>query len=164
MVPTISHVLTAQHAQLRAELVGCFVGPAGLDVERFDVFRHSLLRHISIEEQVVMPALLAVLGAPPGFRNGLRKDHAGIAALCVPLPEREWLENLRDLLDEHYRAEEEPGGLFDLCDRHLGARRDDVLAAIERHPAVTLAPFRRGRPVRDQLRTVLLATGIAGAE
>ncbi len=53
-----------------------------------------------------MPALIRALRRPPDDRPGLRKDHAGIAALCVPRPEREWVENLIDLLDERYRVEE----------------------------------------------------------
>jgi hypothetical protein len=160
----ISAVLTAMHDGLRRDLDACLLSGGGVDLERFDRYRHQLLRHISLEEQVLMPALIAALGRPPDFRNGLRKDHAGIAALCVPAPEREWLENLRDLLDEHYRIEEEPGGFLDLCDQVLEPRTEAVLAAVERHPTPKLAPFKRGRPVRDQLRSVLLATGISGSE
>ncbi|MCU0701650.1 MAG: hemerythrin domain-containing protein [Myxococcaceae bacterium] len=160
----ISAVLTAMHDELRRDLDACLLAEGGVDVERFDTYRHALLRHISLEEQVLMPALIAARGRPPDFRNGLRKDHAGIAALCVPMPEREWLENLKDLLDEHYRIEEEPGGFLDQCDEALAARAETVLAAIARHPTPALAPFKRGRPVRDQLRSVMLATGITGSE
>jgi hypothetical protein len=84
----ISAVLTAMHDGLRRDLDACLLPGGGVDLERFDRYRHTLLRHISLEEQVLMPALIAARGRPPDFRNGLRKDHAGIAALCVPAPER----------------------------------------------------------------------------
>jgi hypothetical protein len=101
----VSTVLREQHHLLRAELTA-WLATNGLGVAAFDLFRHHLLWNVSVEERVVMPALIRALGRPPDDRPGLRKDHAGIAALCVPRPEREWVENLRDLLDEHYRVEE----------------------------------------------------------
>lgn len=108
-----------------------------------------------------MPALLAALRHAPGWRNGLKKDHAGIAALCVPRPEREWLENLRDLLDAHYRVEETDGGLLSTCDEvFTGALEQRVVEAIERHPPLTLAPFRRGSVVRSQIAALLQVLGV----
>lgn len=156
----VSSVLRAQHHQLRAELSAC-LATNGLDVAAFDLFRHHLLWHVSVEERVVMPSLIRALGRPPDDRPGLRKDHAGIAALCVPRPEREWVENLRDLLDEHYRVEEAPGGFLSRCDEVLVSTLNDrVVADIEEHPTLTLAPFRKGPSVRAQVAEVLRLTGI----
>lgn len=156
----VSTVLREQHHQLRAELTAC-LATNGLDVAAFDLFRHHLLWHVSVEERVVMPALIRALGRPPDDRPGLRKDHAGIAALCVPRPEREWVENLRDLLDEHYRVEEAPGGFLSRCDEVLVSTLNDrVVADIEEHPTLTLAPFRKGPSVRAQVAEVLRLTGI----
>lgn len=108
-----------------------------------------------------MPALVAALGEPPGWRNGLKKDHAGIAALCVPRPEQEWLENLRDLLLAHYRVEETDGGLLSTCDEvFTGFLEGRVIAAIEAHPPLTLAPFRRGPSVRSQITALLQVLGV----
>ena len=156
----VSSVLRAQHQQLRAELSACLASH-GVDVAAFDLFRHHLLWHVSVEERVVMPSLIRALGRPPDDRPGLRKDHAGIAALCVPRPEREWVENLRDLLDEHYRVEEAPGGFLSRCDEVLVSTLNDrVVADIEEHPTLTLAPFRKGPSVRAQVAEVLRLTGI----
>ena len=156
----VSTVLRAQHQLLRGELSAC-LATHGLDVVAFDLFRHHLLWHVSVEERVVMPSLIRALGRPPDDRPGLRKDHAGIAALCVPRPEREWVENLRDLLDEHYRVEEAPGGFLSRCDEVLVSTLNDrVVADIEAHPTLTLAPFRKGPSVRAQVAEVLRLTGI----
>ena len=154
----VSDLLRAQHEELRAELSACFIS-AGVDAERFDTFRHHLLWHVSVEERVVMPALVAASRAPPLWRNGLKKDHAGIAALCVPRPELEWLENLRDLLDAHYRVEE--GGLLSTCDEVFTAAVDArVVAAMLEHPPLTLAPYRRGPSVRGHIAALLQMLGV----
>ncbi|MDP3235801.1 MAG: hemerythrin domain-containing protein [Myxococcales bacterium] len=156
----VSAVLREQHRVLRMELSACLSG-GGLDVTAFDLFRHHLLWHVSVEERVVMPALIRALGRPPDDRLGLRKDHAGIAALCVPRPEREWVENLRDLLDEHYRVEEAPTGFLSRCDDVLVSTLNDrVVVDIEKHPPLKLAPFRKGPSVRAQVAEVLRLTGI----
>jgi len=161
MSATVSEVLREQHQVLRAALARCLVGETGLDVEAFDRFRHHLLWHVSVEERVVVPALQQVLGRLPEGTAGLRKDHAGIAALCVPRPEREWVENLRDLLEEHYRVEESPGGLLSRCDELLvSSLNERVVADIAAQPPLKLAPFRRGPSVRAQVAELLRLTGV----
>ncbi len=132
----VSTVLREQHHLLRAELTA-WLATNGLGVAAFDLFRHHLLWHVSVEERVVMPALIRALGRPPDDRPGLRKDHAGIAALCVPRPEREWVENLRDLLDEHYRVE----GAEAVGQEELQRERDGV-GIIARERETVQAPAR----------------------
>lgn len=157
---TVSSFLRDHHRTLSVSLRRCLT-PDGVDVDAFDGFRHELLWHISVEERVVMPAIIRAIGRAPDDRNGLRKDHAGITALCVPLPEREWVENLRDLLDEHYRVEEGPGGFLSRCDEVLVSTLNDrVLADIDEHPRLKLAAFRRGPSVRAQVEQLLRLTGI----
>lgn len=156
----VSDLLREQHGELRQALDGCF-NSGSVDAHQFDVFRHRLLWHVSVEERVVMPAIVTALKRSPGWRSGLKKDHAGIAALCVPRPEREWLENLKDLLDAHYRVEETDGGLLSTCDEVLkGPLELHVVTAIEGHPPLTLAPFRRGASVRSQVTALLRMLGV----
>ncbi|MEW6434776.1 MAG: hemerythrin domain-containing protein [Myxococcota bacterium] len=159
MPSRVTRLLAAEHADSQAKLRAC-VGPDdAVDLRRFDDFRHALLRHIAIEEKVLMPALTKALGRPPLFQNGLRKDHAGVAALCVPTPTREWVEDLRELLEHHQRVEEAPGGFYALVDHHLGG--DPLLLdAVATFPALTLPEFVRGPKVRDLLHEVLALTGI----
>lgn len=159
MPSRVTRLLAAEHADSQAKLRAC-VGPDGaVDLKRFDEFRHALLRHIAIEEKVLMPALTKALGKPPLFQNGLRKDHAGVAALCVPTPTREWLDDLRELLEHHQRVEEAHGGFYALVDHHLGG--DPLLLdAVTTFPALTLPDFVRGPKVRELLQEVLLVTGI----
>ncbi|MBL8921372.1 MAG: hemerythrin domain-containing protein [Myxococcaceae bacterium] len=160
---TVAGFLREQHRALAVSLRRALTPDGGVDVDAFDEFRHALLWHVSVEERVVMPAIVRALGRAPDDRRSLRKDHAGIVALCVPLPEREWVENLRDLLDEHYRVEEEPGGFLARCDEVLvSSLNDRVLADIDAHPPIKVATFRKGPSVRAQLAHLLKATGLDG--
>ncbi|MDP1825248.1 MAG: hemerythrin domain-containing protein [Archangium sp.] len=160
--PISSHFV-AVHAQLDQALRECLKPPGKVDTAAFDQFRRLLLRHIAQEERVLMPALVKKLGSPPLFRNALRKDHAGFATLCVPLPEREWVENLGELFAHHAALEEGPGGLYPLCDEVLRDEAAAVIAAADALPPIKLAPFNGGPWVRDLLAEVLRATGIDGA-
>lgn len=161
MASPVTHLLTAEHAESQARLAACHLKDGAVDLKRFDEFRHSLLRHIAIEEKVLMPALTKALGKPPLFQNGLRKDHAGIAALCVPTPTREWLEDLRDLLEHHQRVEEAPGGFYAQLDQHVGGD-PHLHEAVASFPRLKLPDFERGPKVRALLEEVLSQTGITG--
>ncbi len=160
MLSPLAGVLARQHVVLRERLDACLPVPGVVDVDGFDEFRRALLRHVRDEEGIIIPALVEAMGAEPAFRAGLRKDHVGIAALCVPLPEREWVENLRDLLDEHYRTEEAPGGFVDLCHQHLSGRATELLAAMAVAPALELPAFRKGPGVKERFDQVLMAIGV----
>jgi hypothetical protein len=108
MASPVTRLLAAEHAESRAKLMACHLCNGEVDLRRFDDFRQALPRHIAIEEKVLMPALTKVLGKAPLFQNGLRMDHAGIAALCIPTPTSEWLDDLKELLEHHQRVEEAP--------------------------------------------------------
>jgi hypothetical protein len=155
----LTHFLERDHAALSSALRKSRAPGGGVDLRAFDGFRHQLLRHIAIEERVLMPALVAALGQPPLFRNGLRKDHAGIAALCIPTPCLEWLQDLGELLEYHHHVEEGAGGFYDLLDAHL-TDEATVRAAIAALPPLRLPPFESGRRVRVLLRQVLAQTGV----
>lgn len=160
----ISAHFARTHLELEAALRACLRQPGKVDVARFDVFRHLLLRHIAQEEKVLFPALIAKLGRPPLFRNALRKDHAGLAALCVPLPDREWVDNLGELFEHHCAIEEGPGGFYELCDEALTEEAGAVLAAADALAPLKLAPFNAGPWVRTLLVDVLKITGIEGPD
>ncbi len=160
--PISSHFVET-HAELDRALRDCMRSPGQVDLPAFDRFRRALLHHIAQEERVLMPALAKKLGSPPPFRNALRKDHAGFAALCVPLPEREWVENLGELFAHHAAVEEGPGGLYERCDAVLGPDSARVIARADALSPITLPPLSSGPLVRPLLAELLRATGIDGA-
>jgi len=159
MASSVTRLLVGEHAETLARLAACSLRDGTVDLKRFDDFRHALLRHIAIEEKVLMPALTKAMGKLPLFQNGLRKDHAGVAALCVPRPSREWLDDLKELLEHHHRVEEAPGGFYALLDQHCGGD-PHLHLAVSSFPKLDLPDFVRGPRVRQLLEGVLTLTGI----
>lgn len=134
----------------------CLRSPV-VDVAQFDVFRRLLLHRIAAEERILFPALLQKLGHPPLARDALRKDHAGLAALCVPLPDREWIEHLGSQLESHVGVEE---GLYEWSDEVLRGEAGPLIAALQALPPLKLTPFHAGRWGRQLLTDALSATGL----
>ncbi len=157
-------VIAAHFIGTREQLqkaLGATLRAGKVDVGAFDLFRRRLLQQIAEEERVILPALTQCLGGPPLYRAALRHDHAGLATLCAPLPERESVENLRELFAQHSAVEEAAGGLYEMADQLLGARAATVLAGARALPQVKLTPFNGGPWVRELLSEVLRAAGLA---
>jgi len=110
------------HARLRSLL-----GAAASDAEAYLGFREGLLRHIGMEEKILLPAAaLAAGGVPLPVARLLRADHSAIAAMLVPPPTPALLRRLAALLTVHDALEEGPAA------RHFDdARVHDRIAALE---------------------------------
>lgn len=131
--------------------------PPHLDVAQFDLFRRQLLQRIAAEERILFPALLRKLGQPPLSREAIRRDHAGLASLCVTVPDREWIESLGSQLEAHVGVEE---GIYELSDEVLKSEAKTVVAALVALPPLKVAPFHAGRWGRELLTDVLAAIGL----
>ncbi len=153
--------LTRDHVAIPRMLDRCLLPSGAVDLRRFDEFRRFALRHVMIEERVLMPLLERRLGRAPAFQNAMRKDHEAIAALCVPTPDPEWIGDLRELMTYHNQVEEQPGGFYALFDQHLAAEEKAVEAAFAALPALVLPPLQRGPQVGELLREVLRQLGLA---
>lgn len=158
-MPRLIDALVREHDEFLRLLDGCLTDERAVDLRRFEEFRRRQLRHVALEERVLMPALARRLGAPPVFQNGLRKDHASVAALCVAEPNPDFLVDLRELLAWHNRGEEAPGGLYALCGEHLGGDSALDEEAAKLAPLV-LPPYGSGPSVVDVLREVMRAIGV----
>ncbi len=133
------------HARLDGLLRRSVADPAAFDREAFEAFRGGLLRHIALEEKLLLPAARAARGGEPlPLARRLRVDHGAIASLLVPTPDGAIVAELRSVLEPHNAVEEGPGGLYQTCDELLAAQAQDLLARIRAYPAVKLAPHRDG--------------------
>lgn len=135
----------ADHARLDALLRRSVAHPGAFDREAFEAFRGGLLKHIALEEKFLLPALRQARGGDqlPVARR-LRVDHGAIASLLVPTPDATIVEELRSILEPHNAVEEEPGGLYQLCDELLAAQAGELLERIRAYPEVKVAPHRDG--------------------
>ena len=107
------------------------MGTEPIDPLTYARFRHDLLRHIAMEERVLLPfARVKRLGSPLPFATELRADHAEIAKILVRSPSSEAVEALLTILGRHNPLEEGPDGLYAACDRLADA--DEAAEVVER--------------------------------
>lgn len=116
--------------------------------ERFDPlafarFRASLLRHIAIEEKLLMVAVREMRGDQPLNRaHQLRIEHGAISSLLVPPPDLDLCKEIQSLLDPHSAKEEGPDGVYAECEQVLGERSESLGVEAAAYPQVRVAPYR----------------------
>ena len=141
----ISTFLAADHRRLEALLAAALGSPGGVDLGPYGEFREGLLRHIAMEEKILLPAAREALGGEPvALARRLRVDHGAIAALLVPTPTPAIAAELRKILDPHNVVEEGPGGVYEVCDRLLAPRAGEVVSRMRAYPPVRVARYQDG--------------------
>jgi hypothetical protein len=143
----ITEYLVRDHVELRALLARASSGPS-LDAGAFADFRARLLRHIGIEEKLLLPAARrANAGVPLARAATLRIDHAAISSLLVPTPDAALAGEIASLLRTHDALEEGGAGVYAQCEKLLTpAQSRELLAAARQFPAVRVAPHFDGPP------------------
>ena len=141
----IQAFLTADHARLDALLAGAERTDGAIDMTTYAEFRRGLLRHIAMEEKVLLPDARQRRGGEPlPIAATLRRDHGEIASLLVPTPTPDLCARLRAVLAQHNRIEEGPEGLYATCDTLAGDAASEVVARLEAQPEVPVAPHYDG--------------------
>src|SRR6185295_2002294 len=108
-------------------------------------FRQGLLRHIGMEEKILLPAAHRVRdGEPLPIAAQLRLDHGAIAALLVPTPTPTIVAALRAILARHNGLEEGAEGVYARCERLAGNDAETLLAELRATPEVPVAPHDDG--------------------
>ncbi|MDX9758737.1 MAG: hemerythrin domain-containing protein [Bacteroidota bacterium] len=134
---TPSEYLTRDHRRLEA-LFDASTRDGELDLARYDEFRIGLLRHIGMEETIVLPLLREQNSTFFGERQ-LRAEHGAIAALLVPPPTPELLCALRTLLKKHNLLEETQRTLYDILDTCCFEQHPTLVERMQQHPAPPLS-------------------------
>ncbi len=156
----ISRWLAADHLRLDGLLARATVRPDAIDADAYGAFRRGLLRHIGIEEKIVMPAARrAIGGGALPQEERLRLDHGAIAALLVPTPSATIVATLRDILAGHNVVEEGPDGLYAACDRVLEGGADALVAEMAARPEPPVSPHNDGPEVSAALGRALDRAG-----
>jgi hypothetical protein len=155
----ISQFLADDHRRLEALLEqAAAVSP--VDVALFEQFRAGLLRHIGMEEKVLLPAVKRVRGGLPlPLARQLRLDHGAIAAMLVPAPTQAGVKRLRALLELHDGLEEGPSGVYSDCDRLLAAEPTALIGQLQAYPPVRTAPHNDGPAVERHIDETLALAG-----
>ena len=156
----VTEFLAADHRRLEALLDRACAGPGPVNRVLFEQFRAGLLRHIGIEEKILLPAARHARGGDPlPVARQLRLDHGAIAALLVPTPTIDGVARLRAVLTLHDALEEGSGGAYEACDRLLASETADLIEAMRSYPAVRTAPHTDGPLVERHIRETLALAG-----
>lgn len=113
-----------------------------IDRVPYDEFRRGLLRHIGIEERVVLPAIARLQnGQQAAVAERLRLDHGALAALMVPPPSQAIVATLRMILEGHNALEEQDGGLYLLLNELAKDEERELLEKMRSTPEVPVMPY-----------------------
>jgi len=156
----IYRMLSAGHAHLDELLNRAAADPAQIDLEPYSAFRRGLLKHIAMEEKILLPAAQRLNGNEPlPVASRLRLDHGAMAALLVPTPTPRVIAALKAILATHNALEEGAGGLYETCDRIAAEEAEQLVAQLRNAPEVPAAPFNDGPKVMPAARRALARAG-----
>lgn len=155
----ITAFLSEDHDRLDALLRRALAVPGEVDREPFDEFRGGLLRHIGMEEKLLLPAVREARGGEPHpLARRLRIDHGAITSLLVPTPTPAIVEELRAILGPHNEVEEAPGGLYHACDALLAGQAAALVARLAAYPPVKVNRYQDGPRVLRTAAEALAAS------
>lgn len=135
------HFFTNDHRRIEDILDKATEDINNIQIEEYHRFRTGLLKHIKMEEKILFPAAQKANGGIPlPLAAKLRLDHGALTALMVVPPGPEVIKVLRHVLDKHDLLEEEPGGMYDVCEKLTEGETQELLAQLE---SVTEVPVQK---------------------
>jgi Hemerythrin HHE cation binding domain len=152
----VTQFLEDDHQRLEKLLNAAVLTGGRIEQGHYDEFRAGLLRHIGMEEKILLPAAQRSNGgAPLSMAATLRLDHGAIAALLVPSPTPKLIAVLRSILNKHNEVEEGLDGLYAICDKLASAQTEDLMAKLRAAPAVAVLPYSDTPAVLGAVRRAL---------
>lgn len=141
----IADYLHEDHVRLHGFLGRAGAGPE-IDLDAFELFRGGLLRHIAIEEKILLREVrLRLNDEPHPQAHQLRVEHGALTSLMVATPDHELVGEIRSLLGEHDAREEGPDGIYASCADILGDDLSEELGGrAETYPELRLMPHYDG--------------------
>ena len=161
----VTDFLMADHRRLESLLQPAAAHADQVDPGAYAQFRAGLLRHIGMEEKILLPAAQRLRGGEPlPIATKLRLDHGALATLLIPTPTAAVIASIRGILKEHNMLEEGPGGLYETCDELAGAEAAALLAKLRAAPEVTVLPHSDTPTVMNTVHRALERAGYAFRE
>jgi hemerythrin HHE cation binding domain-containing protein len=156
----IYEVMAAEHQRLEALLDLMESREQEANAETYQTFRETLLRHIRIEERVLLPiAKERNAGTPLALAARLRLDHGAFGAMMMLPPTPRVLAAVRAILRIHNPLEDGPGGVYERCDELVGPARPELLLKIQNVQKVPVSPYVDSPSVFSAARRVLSRAG-----
>lgn len=156
----ITDFLVEDHRRLEALLQQAVAPADHVDQGAYAQFRAGLLRHIGMEEKILIPAAQRLRGGEPlRIASKLRLDHGALGTLLIPTPTASVIAGIRGILNEHNILEEGPGGLYETCDELAGAEAAQLLAKLKAAPEVAVLPHSDTSTVMSTVRRAMERAG-----
>jgi len=131
-----------------------------IDEQGYHAFRTGLLRHIKMEEKILFPAAQKANGnVPLPLQAKLRLDHGALTALMVVPPSPDIITVLWHVLEKHDELEEQPGGMYDMCENLTHNETARLLDQLRRTPEVPVQPYNPAAYALDSARRALQRAG-----
>jgi hypothetical protein len=160
MARKIYRYLADDHRRLDALLDRATSDPKNIDASAYAQFRAGLLKHIGMEEKVLLPAARRQRGGEPlPVAPRLRLDHGALTALLVPSPTAKVFAAIRAILKAHNPIEEDSGGVYDQCEELAGTEADQILHQLRNYAEVKVLPHVDNALVVKAARRALIRAG-----
>ena len=154
------HFFTEDHRRIEKLLDLATKNPDEIQMEYYQGFRSGLLTHIKMEEKVLFPAAQKANGGVPlPIAAKLRLEHGALTALMVPPPTPSLIKVLRHVLDKHDIAEEEPGGMYDVCSALTQNQTTELLEQLAHISEVPVHPHHPAAFALDAAKRALTRAG-----
>jgi hypothetical protein len=160
MLGKIYQYMADDHARLDALVDRAAARPDAIETSVYAEFRAGLLKHIAMEEKILLPAAQRARGGTSlPIAPKLRLDHGALAALLVPTPTASIIAAIRAVLEAHNPIEEGLGGLYEQCEELAGPQADQILDTLRNAPEVRVNPHNDGPNVIEATRRALEKAG-----
>jgi hypothetical protein len=156
----VYRLLADDHARLDRLLARATAHGDDIAGPDYAEFRRGLLRHIGMEEKILVPAARRARdGEPLPAAARMRLDHGALAALLVPTPTTAVVAVIRAVLARHNPLEEGRDGVYATVERLVGEDAGALLAELRAAPEVPVAPHVDGPRIMDAARRALARAG-----
>jgi hypothetical protein len=151
---------TTDHRRVEALLDEAAEDINAIRLDIYHQFRVGILTHIKMEEKVLFPAAQKANGNDPiPLAAQLRLEHGAITSLMVPPPSPILVRATRHILDQHDLREEEPGGMYDICEALTRNQTQELLEKLRNVTPVSLLPHNETPYALEAARRALLRAG-----
>ncbi len=151
---------TKDHHRLEALLNRATEKPGAIQMDFYHQFRTGLLRHIKMEEKTLFPAAISVnKEVMQKIIPRFKLEHGALTALLVPPPTLSIIKAIRHILEKHDLAEEENGGLYDVCEALTLNQTEALLDALAKVEEVPVHPPNPAPIALEAAKRALLRAG-----
>lgn len=158
----ISRFLERDHDRLDGLFKKALGAGERVDLAAYEAFRRGLLKHVGMEELILIPAAKRLKGGAISLARQARLEHAALTSLLIPNPTTLILKALRAVLAPHNEMEERADGLYDECERVLGREAGPLLERLQGAPDIPPAAHVDDPRVDASIKAALEAAGHGG--